>query len=191
MRSTLIQILQLKRKVINKLYTIYYLSKYFLYIKSSSGNIIYKGFKLVNFSQKKKSLQVVLKKNAKLKFNVIIQGTGKFELGENSYLSHGTIIGVNEEIIIGKNVMVAANVSIRDTNHNFNDLNKPMFNQGLNAKAIKICDNVWIGHGVVITQGVTINSGAIIAANAVVTKDVPENAIAGGVPAKVIKYRNE
>lgn len=153
--------------------------------------MIYKGFKLVNFSQKKPPLQVILKKNAKLKFNVIIQGTGKFVLGENSYLSHGTIIGVNEEVIIGKNVMVAANVSIRDTNHNYNDLNKPMFNQGLNTKPIKICDDVWIGHGVVITQGVTINSGAIIAANAVVTKDIPENAIAGGVPAKVIKYRNE
>jgi len=46
---------------------------------------------------------------------------------------------------------------------------------------------VWIGSGAIITKGVTIGDGAVIAAGAVVTKDVPENTVAGGVPAKVIK----
>jgi acetyltransferase-like isoleucine patch superfamily enzyme len=55
---------------------------------------------------------------------------------------------------------------------------------------VYIEDDVWLGHEVVITKGVTVHSGAIVAANAVVTKDVPENTIVGGVPTKIIKYRN-
>jgi acetyltransferase-like isoleucine patch superfamily enzyme len=56
-------------------------------------------------------------------------------------------------------------------------------------KKIIIRDDVWIGSGAKILAGVKINQGAVIGANAVVTKDIPQNAIAVGVPAKVIKYR--
>jgi acetyltransferase-like isoleucine patch superfamily enzyme len=87
--------------------------------------------------------------------------------------------------------MIANAVSIRDTDHNFKDLDIDMLQQGIQTEPVYIKDNVWLGHGVVITKGVTIHSGAIVAANAVVTKDVPENAIVEGVPAKIIKYRNE
>lgn len=85
--------------------------------------------------------------------------------------------------------MIASSVSIRDTDHRFDRLDIPMISQGIVTAPIVIKDNVWIGHGAVITKGVTIESGAIIAANAVVTRDVPANAIMGGVPAKLIKYR--
>jgi len=56
---------------------------------------------------------------------------------------------------------------------------------------IVVKDDVWIGHGATILDGVTIGQGAIVAAKAVVTKDVPDYAIVGGVPAKVIRYRYE
>ena len=55
---------------------------------------------------------------------------------------------------------------------------------------IVINDDVWIGAGSIILAGVTIGKGAIIAAGAVVNKDVPEYSIVGGVPAKVLKYRD-
>ena len=55
---------------------------------------------------------------------------------------------------------------------------------------IVIGNDVWIGANSVITAGVRINDGAVVAAGSVVTKEVPENAIVGGVPARVIKYRS-
>jgi maltose O-acetyltransferase len=58
-------------------------------------------------------------------------------------------------------------------------------------KSVVIEDDVWIGTRAIILPGVTVHHGSIIAAGAVVTKDVPEYAIVGGNPAKVIKYRNE
>lgn len=54
---------------------------------------------------------------------------------------------------------------------------------------IVIKDDVWIGYGTIIMSGVTIGQGAIVAAGSVVTKDIPEYAIVGGVPAKIIRYR--
>ena len=142
------------------------------------------------FKYNKLGLKILLKGKNTIHSNVIIQGSGNLEIGERTFIGSFSIIGVNEQIIIGKDVMIADSVSIRDTNHNFKNINIPMRNQGINTSPIIIKDDVWIGYGAVINKGVTIGQGAIIGANAVVTKDVPEFAIVGGVPAKIIKYRN-
>ena len=159
-------------------------------IKAHNRSVIERRVRIKPFEEGKTKLKIFLKKRATLKQNTIIQGTGTFVLGENSYIESFSVIGVNERIEIGKNVMIANSVSIRDTDHNFDDLEIPMLFQGIKTKPVVIKDNVWIGHGVVITKGVTIHSGAVVGANAVVTKDVPKNTIVGGVPAKIIKMRD-
>lgn len=98
------------------------------------------------------------------------------------YVNHNLNLSCFESISIGNGVVISENVTIRDSDdHTVNGSTKPM------TQPIVIGDHVWIGMNVTILKGVTIGKGAIIAAGAVVTKDVPENALAGGVPAKVIK----
>ena len=145
---------------------------------------------IVPFLFTKNRLSIVLKNGSRLSANITVQGSGKFVLGNNSYLGSYCIIGTNELIQIGQNVMIANNVSIRDTDHKYDRLDIPMIEQGIVTSPVIISDDVWIGHGVIITRGVNIGQGAILAAGSVVTKNVPAYAIVGGVPAKVIKYRN-
>ena len=151
-----------------------------------STTLTIKEFKNLN---KRKKLSIILSGRNQIHKNVLIQGSGILNIGERTYISSNSVIGVNENIRIGKNVMIADSVSIRDTNHRFDSLDLPMIDQGIITKPVIIEDNVWIGYGAVINKGVNIGSGAIIGANAVVTKGVPKNAIVGGVPAKVIKFR--
>ncbi len=105
-------------------------------------------------------------------------------LGINSQISSGTMIG--------KNVMMGPEVIVYTSNHEFSRTDIPMNEQGMQKiKPVIIGDDVWIGGRVIILPGVTIGNGAIVGAGAVVTRDVPEYAIVGGVPAKVIKMRTQ
>ena len=179
------------KKIENIFYTSFYKVKYKKYLTIEKNVSLQKGLRINNFNSKTKKLNIILHSKVSLKQDVIIQGTGKIEIGENSFIGSFSVVGSNESVFIGKNVMVAQSVSIRDTDHEFKDITIPMMKQGIITDKIVIKDNVWIGYGAVITKGITIESGAIIGANAVVTKNVPENAIVGGVPAKIIKFRGE
>ena len=98
------------------------------------------------------------------------------------YVNHDLNLSCFEGISIGKGVVISENVTVRDSDdHTIVGSDKPM------TQPIVIGDHVWIGMNVTILKGVTIGNGAIIAAGAVVTRDVPENALAGGVPARVLK----
>jgi acetyltransferase-like isoleucine patch superfamily enzyme len=180
-----------RQKVSKRFYTVYYRLKFLGIIRSESKSYIERRFSIKTFNFKKSRLKIVLKKGAGIQHDVIIQGSGKLEIGENSFIGSFSTIGVNSKIVIGKNVMIAQNVSIRDSDHRFDDIERPMIQQGIVTDKVIIENNVWIGYGAVITKGVTVGQGSIIAANAVVTKDVPENAIMAGVPARILKYRNE
>lgn len=125
-------------------------------------------------------------KNIRVKRNADISMF--IEIGDNSELGTNCIIQSNT--FIGKNVIMGPDVKIYTKNHVFESLAIPMSDQGHTNEEVTIGDDVWLGANVVITPGVTIGSHVIIAAGAVVTKNIPDYAIAGGVPAKVIKYRN-
>lgn len=119
----------------------------------------------------------------------IIQGSGHIVFGRNSFCGAYCVFGVNREILIGSHVMIADAVSIRDTDHVFEEVSLPMVRQGIVSSSVVIEDDVWIGGGATILKGVHIGKGAIIAAGAVVTKDVAPYSIVGGVPAKLIRRR--
>lgn len=179
----------IKSGFFNRFYTLIFFIKYFRHVELEGANRVQKKVTVTPFRSEKSKLNIILKHRARIKHDVIIQGSGELVLGKNSYISSFSVIGCNEFISIGDDVMIADAVSIRDTDHCFDKLDIPMMKQGYQTSPIIIKNNVWIGHGAVVTKGVIINEGAIIAANAVVTKDVPKNAIVGGIPAKIIKYR--
>ena len=85
-----------------------------------------------------------------------------------------------------------ANVTIITRNHRFDRTDIPMMEQGFEPeRPVTIGDDVWIGDRVMILPGVTVGTGSILAAGAVVAEDVPDYAIAAGVPARVIRLREE
>ena len=108
-------------------------------------------------------------------------------IGENSLLWGGNTSG---RITLGKKCLLAPNVTITASNYGIVQ-GTPVMDQDKVEKDIVLGDDVWLGANVVVTAGVTIGSGAVVGAGAVVTKDLPANCIAGGVPAKVIGYRPE
>lgn len=85
--------------------------------------------------------------------------------------------------------MMRPDVSILTHTHNIERTGIPMGQQGMRVSEVIIGNDVWIGMRVIIMPGVKVGNGAVIGAGTVVTKDVPDYAIVGGVPARIIKFR--
>jgi len=125
---------------------------------------------------------LVIKYNAKFG-----KGTG-IEIGHNSQIGEKSYIGAYTKI--GNDVIMAPEILIWTIAHRFDRTDIPINRQGAtDILPVNIGDDVWIGQRVIIMPGCNIGAHSIIAAGAIVTKDVPEYSIVGGIPAKVIKYR--
>jgi maltose O-acetyltransferase len=130
--------------------------------------------------------------------------------GENVNIEHGAWVGAFRSISIGSNsdigihasvgrgarigsnVMMGGDVLILTMNHRTSSTETPMIQQGHECtEPVTIGDDVWIGARAIIVPGVTVGSGSIIAAGAVVSRDVPENAIVAGNPARIVRYRGD
>ena len=151
--------------------------------------LIHRGVMIKSLSFGSEDLQVVLKGRNSIGRYTVIQGSSRIVFGERSFCGEFCVFGVNDSVVIGSDVMIAQAVTIRDTDHAFEAVSVPMMDQGITTAPVVIGDNVWIGHGATILKGVRIGRGAIVAAGAVVNKDVPEYAIVGGIPAKIIRMR--
>ncbi len=106
-------------------------------------------------------------------------------VGENFYANYDLIILDVCEVRIGRNCMIAPRVSIFTAAHPTDAVTRI---SGLEfGKPVMIGDNVWIGGHAVINPGVKIGNNVVIAAGAVVTKDVPDDTVVAGVPARVVR----
>ncbi|MHA6608531.1 DapH/DapD/GlmU-related protein [Photobacterium damselae] len=117
----------------------------------------------------------------------------KVIFGENCQINDSVHIASVQKVLIGSNVLIASRVFITDHQHG-------SYSGSVQSSALELAkerklvsspviieDNVWLGEGAVVLPGVTIGENSVIGANAVVTKNIPMNSIACGVPAKVIK----
>lgn len=105
-------------------------------------------------------------------------------VGKNVFLNSGCKVQDQGGVTIGDNTLIGHNVVLATLNHAFD----PSRRADMCPAPIQIGRDVWIGSNAVILPGVTIGDGAVIAAGAVVSKDVPQNAVVGGVPARVIRH---
>ncbi|MDE5798610.1 MAG: sugar O-acetyltransferase [Treponemataceae bacterium] len=105
--------------------------------------------------------------------------------GKNVFINHSAILSASGGIVFEDGVSVAPGCRIATINHDFNERHTK-YTYG----KVTIKKNAWIGMNVTICPGVTIGAYAVVAAGAVVTKDIPDYAVVGGVPAKVIKMQN-
>lgn len=126
----------------------------------------------------------------------IIEGFGvlndlgdSLRIGNDVGIADHSLISVRGPVTIGDNVIIGPFFSLHSENHNFSQKSIPIRKQGVSRLGVHISENVWIGAKVTVLDGVSIGSGTIVAAGAVVTRDLPENVIAAGVPAKIIRQR--
>lgn len=126
------------------------------------------------------------------KFNTAAYVHSDAQIGNYNYIGPYAMIN---NAIIGNYCSIAPSVKIGQGEHSiqyittFNIISKKLINFNLHHSPSIIGNDVWIGANAVVLQGVKIGHGAVIGANAVVTKDIPDFAIAVGVPAKIKKYR--
>ena len=111
------------------------------------------------------------------------------KMGDYSEL--GTRCMIQADVEIGNDVIMGPDVKIYSRNHRYESLTQPIRDQGKHIHRTLIGNDVWLGANVIVTAGCSIGNHVIVAAGAVVTKDVPDFAIVGGVPAKILKYRNQ
>jgi acetyltransferase-like isoleucine patch superfamily enzyme len=117
---------------------------------------------------------------------------GSVVIGDSTFILSGCIIAAYKgSVLIGRNVMISPNCCFYPYNHGMVP-GMPMAEQPLTSSGdIIIEDEAWISTGVIILDGVRVGKGAVVGAGSVVTRDIPDNAIAFGVPAKVIKMRGD
>jgi acetyltransferase-like isoleucine patch superfamily enzyme len=114
-------------------------------------------------------------------FRISVNENAVLELG-SGYMNYNINIACFNRIKIGHDVAIAENVTIRDS-----DNHQIIYSNYEISKPIDIGNHVWIGMNATILKGVNIGDGAVVAAGSVVTRNIPENCLVAGVPARIIK----
>jgi maltose O-acetyltransferase len=129
-------------------------------------------------------------KNLLIYPGVYIIFSHRMTAGRRVAINVGTYIDAGGGLDIGDHVMVGPHCAISSREHSSEPTGMPMCYQPVRYRKILIGNDVWIGANVSIRGGVKIGDGSVVAAGAVVIEDVPPNAIVGGVPAKILRYRD-
>ncbi len=116
---------------------------------------------------------------------------GEVSIGAKTVMGQECTISAYQHVSIGRECIVADRVMLIDFDHGVVEVERPIRLQGIYKRDVRVGSNVWIGYGACVLRGVTVGHNSVVGTNAVVTKDVPENAVVGGVPARTIRMREE
>jgi acetyltransferase-like isoleucine patch superfamily enzyme len=114
---------------------------------------------------------------------------GEVFLGAKSVVGQECTISAFQHVSIGRECIIADRTMFIDFDHGMVEVERPIRLQGIYKRDVRIGHNVWIGYGACVLRGVTVGNNSVLGTNAVVVDDVPPNAVVGGVPARIIRYR--
>lgn len=169
-----------------------YKIKFFLIKILKNKNIIFKIGKKSKIS-KRVSIKLhrkgkfIIGNNTEIRENSIFESNGIIKIGNKSTIGSFNWFQGSGEIIIGDNVIIGPHCSIISTSHEYDDSNIPFKDQNFIKGNILIGDNVWIGSHVVILHNIKIGKNVVIGANSLVNRDINDNSVVAGSPAKTIK----
>ena len=147
-----------------------------------------------------KGLQIQIARGAEVRFgrfSWIGDGTkirsheGVVEIGAKTVFGQECTISSYQRVRVGDQCVIADRAMFIDFDHAVTEVERPIRQQGIYKRPLEVGSNVWIGYNACFLRGVRVGDNAIVGTNSVVTKDVPANAVVGGVPAKLIRMREE
>jgi acetyltransferase-like isoleucine patch superfamily enzyme len=114
---------------------------------------------------------------------------GEVRIGAKTVLGQECTITAFQHVSIGRECIVADRVMLIDFDHGVVEHERPVREQGIYKRDVRVGHNVWIGYGVSILRGTRVGDNCVLGTSAIVTKDVPDNAVAAGVPVRVLRMR--
>ncbi|MGZ6695892.1 MAG: acyltransferase [Solirubrobacteraceae bacterium] len=115
---------------------------------------------------------------------------GEVRIGAKTVIGQECTISAFQHVSVGRECILADRVMLIDFDHGVVEVDRPVREQGIYKRDVRIGNNVWIGYGAAFLRGTTVGDNSVIGTYAVVSRDVPANAVAGGVPARVIRMRD-
>jgi acetyltransferase-like isoleucine patch superfamily enzyme len=117
-----------------------------------------------------------------------VHGKGRLVIGDNCSIGNDLHISVADELIIGSGALISSSVLITDIDHEYQEIDIPVFYQPLNIRKTYIGENVFIGSGAKILAGTIIGKGCVVGANSVIRGEYAPHSVIAGIPGKVVKY---
>ena len=114
---------------------------------------------------------------------------GEAEIGAKSVLGQECTISSFQHVSIGRECIVADRVMLIDFDHGVVEVERPIREQGIYKRDVRVGHNVWIGYGASFLRGVTVGDNSVVGTYTVVNKDVPANAVVAGVPVRLLRMR--
>jgi acetyltransferase-like isoleucine patch superfamily enzyme len=114
---------------------------------------------------------------------------GLVEIGDKTVFGQECTVSAYQRVRIGQQCVIADRAMFIDFDHGVTEVERPIREQGIYKRDTVVGSNVWVGYGACVLRGVRVGDNSVIGTNSVVTRDVPANAVVGGVPAKVLHMR--
>jgi acetyltransferase-like isoleucine patch superfamily enzyme len=115
---------------------------------------------------------------------------GEVVIGAKTVIGQECTISSFQHVSIGRECIVADRVMLIDFDHGVVEVERPIRDQGIYKRDVRVGHNVWVGYGACFLRGAVVGDNAVIGTYTVVTRDVPANAVAAGVPVKVLRMRD-